>query len=305
MFFSLFMCSIEILSGWPFSLYKSFHFEDQTGSPSLFDCLIGDLFMKYPRALQLPKYLFWVIAWSCSSLSPIGILPSIWIVETAFLTVSYEIIETLIDAFALTRLPNHVLRRERCSLDLGVLKMYFTSESFPTAKIYVFRNMVAVPMNILRLPFSGDELMSLFLRYLALVDVNCILVWRLLERLQAAVLYYLIHVMAPVDELMQAVGLNGNSYPIVLRWIIIDLYVLPVLKTILTCIRHYYNYRMEGRADGKTKLLGYDVALEAAMGKLGMFQDRFPIEDSLYEFVFQRTPAAVRRIEDLKKCPVK
>lgn len=261
--------------------------------------------MKYPRALQLPKYLFWVIAWSCSSLSPIGILPSIWIAETAFLTVSYEIIETLIDAFTLTRLPNHVLRRERCSLDLGVLKMYFTSESFPTAKIYVFRNMVAVPMNILRLPFSGDELMSLFLRYLALVDVNCILVWRLLERLQAAVLYYLIHVMAPVDELMQAVGLNGNSYPIVLRWIIIDLYVLPVLKTILTCIRHYYNYRMEGRADGKTKLLGYDVALEAAMGKLGMFQDRFPIEDALYEFVFQRTPAAVRRIEDLKKCPVK
>lgn len=304
LFFAFILGCIDIMSSWPFTLYRSTHFDDNTGTPTLFDCLIGDLLMKYPKALQLPKHLFWVVAWSHLQLCPIGIFPALWLAETAFLAVTYEIVETLVEVLALYRLPNNVLKRERCALDLSTLKMYYTSESVAAAKIYIFRNTVALPMSMLMLPFTGDELMSLALRYLALVEGSCIVFWRMLERIQAACLYYLIHSLVSVDALMEGIGLTG-AHPVVLRWIIIDYFIYPLLKTFITAIRHYYNYKQEFRADAKTRVLGYDVALEAAIAKLGVHQDRFPIEDGLYELVFQRTPTAVLRIEQLKKCPIR
>lgn len=303
MFFAFILCCVDNISSWPFSLYRSTHFDDQTGTPSLFDCLIGDLFMKYPKAMQLPRYLFWVVAWTRFQTCRLGVFPAIWIAETAFLAVTYEIVEVLVEALALYRLPNSVLKRERCSLDLSTLKMYFTSESVAASKIYIFRNAVAVPTSIFRLPFSGDELMALCLRYLALIEANCIVAWRMLERVQAAGIYYLIYSVAPIDELMQGVGLGGRHH-VVLRWIIIDYFLCPILRTILSSVRHYCNYKQEFRADAKTRLLGYDLALEAAIGKYGVHQERFPMEDGVYELVFQRIPTAVKRIEELKKCPI-
>lgn len=303
LFFAAIMGSIDILAAWPFTLYRQFHFDDRTGTATLFDCLIGDLLLKHPMALKLPQHLVWVIALPYLQQSPIGVFPTLWLAETAFLTVSYEIVETMLDALGLYRLPNYVLKRERCALDLSVLKTYYTSESLAASKVYVFRDMVALPMSLFTLPFTGDELMSICLRFLGLVDVGSIVSWRIMERVQAIAIYYLIYSLVGTEELMIGIGLGG-ARSVVLRWIIIDYFISPVLKTVVTIIRHYCNYQSEYRADSKTKVLGYDVALEAAVGKLDMFQERFPIEDSLYELVFHRTPTAVQRIEELSKCPI-
>lgn len=304
LFFASFLFLIDVLARWPFNLYRQMLFEDQRDSPSLFDCLIGDVCMKYPQALELPKHFFWTLGYACPKLqsSSLGLFPALWVIETAFLAVTYEVTERLVDLLALAAIPNDILQEERHNLDFSALKTYCTADNMVKAKVYIFRNMIALPMTIFRLPLNTEELMSVSLRYLALVEVNCIAAWRLLERFQGAFLYYLLHALGSIDKIMPALGMRSDD-PVVVQWIIIDIFIYPVFKTILTAIRHYCNYRTEFLADAKTKHLGYDVALEGAIGKLGMFQQRFPIEDCLYGLIYQRTPSAVHRIEALRKCP--
>lgn len=302
-FASLLGSIIECFSSWPFSLYRQNRFDDRQGTTTLFDTLF-DMLMKFPLALQVPKHLFWCVAWSHVQSFGFGAFPALWAAETIFLAVSYEVVEFVLDALGLFRLPHSVVSSERCDLDLSGLKTYYSSESVAASKVCIFRNMVALPVSLFGLPFSGDQLTALCLRYLGLVEVNCILSWRMMERVQAACLYYLIHSMVGTDALMVGLGL-GTQHPVVLRWIIIDYFVYPVLKTMLTMIRHHCNHQQEFRADAKTKLLGYNVALDAAIGKWDMYQERFPIEDPIYNLMFHRTPTAVQRIEALSKCPIR
>lgn len=293
---------IDVGSTLPFNYFRQYKFGDRK-SVSLFDSVLGNWFMKYPTALQLPRHLFWILMWDRIPYESLGHEFTYWIIETALLAVTYEIVETIVEALALQTLPTGVLNRERCMLDLKVVQSYPTTESMATARIFIYRKLVAFPSAMFRLPLSSDELMSTCLRYCSMVECKAIMSWRFMERIQSAFLFYLIHSMASADELMQGIGL-GCPHPFVLRWIIIDVFIFPVMKLLLTCIRHLCNYRQEYYSDRKTKLLGYDVALESAIGKLGIHQERFPIEDWFYQLMFRRSPTAVQRIEHLHKTPL-
>lgn len=293
---------IDVCSTWPFNVFRQCKFGDGK-STAFYDMVLGNLFMKYPSAMQLPRHFFWILMWNRLPFATLGHEATYWVVETAFLAVTYEIVETLVEALACRPLPNNVLYRERCMLDMNILQTYSTAESMATSHVFLYRKLAVFPSSMFCLPLSSDELMSTCLRYMSMVDGKSIMSWRLGERLQSAFLFYIIHSLASVDELMQGIGM-GCPHPLVLRWIIIDVFVFPVLKIILTCIRHFCNYRQEFQADRKTKLLGYDVALESAIGKLGIHEERFPIEDWTYELMFRRCPTAVQRIENLHKSPM-
>lgn len=149
----------------------------------------------------------------------------VYITETLFLVVSYEILEKVVDSVALQQLPEDIL--EDSCVDFSALKIYESVKSVADAKIYIFRKFIAIPRSILNLPFTQKELMSLCLRYLAILEDDSIIYWRIFERLQGICLFYLISSMESVDELLPGVGLGRGPHPAALRWIVIDYFIYP------------------------------------------------------------------------------